>query len=204
MPTDFVQNDAFIADAGNVPSVDLPTDSTTSNGDKTIVWLTGPPCAGKTTLARAVHAALAANGRLVEVIDGDEIRQILSPDLGYSPEQRNANVRRIAHVARLLARHGVLVLVAAVSPYIASRREAKSIAVMDNVRFLEVHVHAPRDVLIRRDVKGMYKRALEGKIKAFTGVTAPYEPPAEPDLVIHTDSETLQQSRDRILALLQH
>lgn len=202
MMRQLAHNGSLTSERDGTRLADPPVEATPRNEGGLIVWLTGPPCAGKTTLARAVHASVLSRSKRVEVIDGDEVRQILSPDLGFSPEERNANVKRIAHIARLLARHGVLAIVAAVSPYAASRREAKELAETDNVRFIEVHVHAPRTVLIERDVKGMYKRALKGEIAAFTGLTAPYEAPSSPDLVIHTDEETLQQSRDRILALL--
>jgi adenylylsulfate kinase len=164
-----------------------------------VVWLTGPPCSGKTTLAQELKAELPRRGLIAEILDGDEFRATFSTDLGFTRTDRDANVRRIGYVARLLSRNGVVALVAAVSPYRAARAEVRTGCENDGTPFLELHVAAEREVLIARDVKGMYKRALTGDIPNFTGVSAPYEPPLAPDLVIRTDAEPPSASCRRVL-----
>lgn len=164
-----------------------------------VLWLTGLPCSGKTSLALALEEDLRARGDRVELLDGDEVRAALWPDLGFSAESRHQNVRRVGYIARLLARNGVVTIVAAVSPYRSSRREAQTMIETAGSSFLEVHVTAPREVLLARDVKGMYRRALAGEIANFTGISAAYEPPEAPDLVIESHRETLAACRDRIL-----
>jgi len=163
-----------------------------------ILWFTGMSGGGKSTLARAVGARVAAV-RAVEVLDGDEVRTHLSKGLGFSKEDRDTNIRRIGFVARLLARHGVFVITAAISPYAATRAEIRRLAERDDVRFVEVYVEASLDALVERDVKGLYKRALAGEIPHFTGVSDPYEPPASPDVVVRTDVESVDVSAGRIL-----
>ncbi len=135
----------------------------------------------------------------VEVLDGDIVRTHLSKGLGFSKEDRDTNIRRIAFVARLLTRHGVGVVVAAISPYRAVRNEARN----SIQRFIEVFVDCPLDVLIQRDVKGLYVRALRGEIANFTGVSDPYEPPENPEVVLHTDRETVEESVNKILLVLE-
>jgi adenylylsulfate kinase len=166
-----------------------------------IVWFTGMPSAGKSTLAREV-GSVVRSVRAVEILDGDEVRAQLSVGLGFSREDRDTNVRRIGFVARLLARHGVLVITAAISPYAATREEMRRLAELDNIRFVEVFVRADLDVLVRRDVKGLYKRALAGELLHFTGVSDPYEAPTSPDLVVRTDLETVGESVEKIVRVL--
>jgi sulfate adenylyltransferase len=165
-----------------------------------IVWFTGLSGAGKSTLATAVGAALGS--RSVEILDGDEVRTYLSKGLGFSKEDRDANIRRIGYVARTLARHGVAVITAAISPYAETRAEVRKLAEAEGIAFIEVHAHAELDVLVGRDVKGLYKRAIAGEILHFTGVSDPYEPPAAPDVAVRSDRDTVEEGRDRILRAL--
>jgi adenylylsulfate kinase len=138
----------------------------------------------------------------VEILDGDEIRTILSAGLGFSKEDRDTNVRRIGYVARVLARNGVAAIAAAISPYRETRREVHRLAARDGIPFLEVYAHAELDSLIERDVKGLYKKAIAGTIDHFTGISDPYEPPEYPDVIVETDRETVEESVSRILAAL--
>ena len=160
-----------------------------------IVWLTGLSGAGKTTICENVREMLSARGFWVEVLDGDRMRLHLCRDLGFSKEDRNENILRLGVVADLLARSGAIVLVAAISPY----REAR-----DNVRqkaahFLEVYVNAPLSVCETRDVKGLYRKAREGRLQALTGVDDPYEPPARPEVECQTAQETVADSAAKVL-----
>jgi adenylyl-sulfate kinase len=164
-----------------------------------VVWLTGLPCSGKSTLATALAQHLEARGVRSEVLDGDVVRRHLSKGLGFSREDRDTNVRRIGFVAGLLARNGVPVIVAAVSPYRSTRAEVRS----EIANFVEVHVQCPQEVCERRDVKGMYAQARAGKIQHFTGVDDPYEPPAECEVTIMTDQEDAHASLEKIVAKLQ-
>src|SRR5689334_20494643 len=157
--------------------------------------------AGKSTLAKALRERLEPQ-HPVEVLDGDEVRTHLSRGLGFSREDREENVRRIGYVARLLARHGVAVIVAAISPYRGSRGEVRHLAAEYDIPFVEVHVRADLDALIRRDVKGLYKKALAGELPQFTGISAPYESPETPEVVVRSDSETVEDGRDLILEAL--
>jgi adenylylsulfate kinase len=166
-----------------------------------ILWLTGLSGAGKSTLSAALLPVLAAE-RPVELLDGDEVRTYLSKGLGFSKEDRDTNVRRIGFVARLLARNGVAVVTAAISPYAATRDEVRDLAARDGVPFVEVHVSAAVEALAARDPKGLYRRALAGELPHFTGVSDPYEPPASPEVVVRTDRETVEESAVRILAAL--
>jgi adenylyl-sulfate kinase len=163
-----------------------------------VVWLTGLSGAGKSTLADALAVRLRAAGEKVEVLDGDAVREHLSRGLGFSREDRDTNVRRIAYVAKLLARNGVAVIVAAISPYRAIRDEARA----EIERFFEVHVHCSIDELVRRDTKGLYARALAGTLSSFTGVSDPYEEPLAAEVTVRTDRESLDESVSRILAVL--
>jgi adenylylsulfate kinase len=163
-----------------------------------IVWLTGLSGAGKSTLATAVSQRLAAQ-RPVELLDGDEMREFLTAGLTFSREDRDTNVQRIAYVARLLAKHGVLVFVSAISPYAATRADVKRRAEAAGLAFVEVFVNAPLATVAERDVKGLYKRALAGEIPNFTGVSDPYEPPPSPSVEVRTDHETREQSEQRIV-----
>jgi ATP sulfurylase/adenylyl-sulfate kinase len=161
-----------------------------------VIWLTGLSGAGKSTIARRLERELAALGRPAEVLDGDEVRTHLSAGLGFSKEDRDTNIRRIGYVARVLARNGGVAITAAISPYREVRDELRSLT----PGFFEVYVRCSRDELVRRDVKGLYAKALRGEIANFTGVSDPYEEPLEPDVVVDTERESVEQSVARILA----
>jgi adenylylsulfate kinase len=163
-----------------------------------VVWLTGLPSSGKSTLGGLLAEELARRGRRVELLDGDEVRRKLGKGLGFSREDRDENVRRVSYVAGLLARHGVVVVVAMISPYRAVRAEARA----EIGAFLEVHVACASEECIRRDVKGLYRKALAGEIANFTGVSDPYEPPETPELVVRTDHESERESLGKLLDLL--
>lgn len=163
-----------------------------------IVWLTGLSGAGKTTLATAVSRRLAAQ-RPVEMLDGDEMRAFLTAGLSYSKTDRDANVQCIAYVARLLAKHGVLVFVAAISPYVETRADVKRRSEAAGHAFLEVFVNARLETVVDRDAKGLYKKALAGEIPNFTGVSDPYEIPPNPTVEVRTDEETLESCEQRIV-----
>lgn len=165
------------------------------------LWLTGLSGAGKSTIATAVAERLRADGAAVEVLDGDEVREHLSKGLTFSREDRDINVRRIAYVAKLLCRNGVAVITAAISPYRDTRNEARR-EIGD--AFVEVYVNASLETCIRRDVKGLYEKAVAGAITAFTGVSDPYEPPLAPDVEVNTERETIQESVERVLDTLRH
>lgn len=164
-----------------------------------VVWLTGLSGAGKTTLAHAVAQKLSCP---TEIMDGDEIREFLSEGLGFSKEDRDTNSYRIGFVARLLAKHGVLVFVASIAPYAETRAELAKRSHDAGHEFVEVYVHAPLETVAERDVKGLYKKALAGKIDHFTGVSDPYEPPEHPALTVHTHVESLEESAARLIAVL--
>jgi adenylylsulfate kinase len=166
-----------------------------------ILWLTGMSGAGKSTLSRALREHLAP-ARPVEVLDGDEVRTWLSRGLGFSREDRDENVRRIGQVARLLARHGVGVIVAAISPYQGSRDEVRRMAAQEGIPFVEVYIQASLDALIARDVKGLYKKALAGELPHFTGVSDPYEAPESPEVTVRSDAEPVEAGVERVLETL--
>ncbi len=153
-----------------------------------VVWLTGLPGSGKTTIARGVASLLERDGYRVEVIDGDWARKTVSEGAGFTREERLRHLKRIAWIARLLARNGVVVLCSFVSPYREARRMVRSI-VEEEAPFLEVYVKASLEEVIRRDPKGLYKRALAGEIRNMTGIDDPYEPPENPWLVIDTEAQ---------------
>src|SRR5262249_40337888 len=167
------------------------------------LWFTGLSGAGKTTLTNALVPQLRARGVKIEVLDGDEVRTNLSKGLGFSKEDRDTNIRRIGYVSRLLARNGVGVIAAAISPYREIRDEVRGAIEADGAVFVEVFVKASLDALVARDVKGLYKKALAGEIKQFTGVSDPYEEPLNPELVVVTDRETVEESAGKILARLE-
>ncbi len=166
-----------------------------------IVWFTGLSGAGKSTLAQAL-ADRVGRERPIEVLDGDEVRTHLSKGLGYSRADRDTNVRRIAFVARLLAKHDVGVVTAAISPYAETRAEVRAAAEAIGIPFLEVFANARLDALIERDVKGLYKKALAGEVPHFTGVSDPYEAPASPDVTVRSDLESVEESLAKIVAAL--
>ena len=164
-----------------------------------VLWLTGLSGAGKSTVAAKLAPALAERGHRVELLDGDEVRTNLCQGLGFSREDRDTNIARIGYVAGKLAKHGVAVLVAAISPYRQARDQVR--AEVDN--FVEVHVAAPVQTCAERDVKGLYAKALSGEIKQFTGVSDPYEPPLAPEIVLHTEAETVDESVGQVIAWLE-
>lgn len=166
-----------------------------------VVWLTGLSGAGKSTLATALAARLAAV-RPIEALDGDDVRTFLSAGLGFSRADRDTNVHRIAYVARLLAKHGVLVLVAAISPYADTRARLRALSEAAGHPFVEIFVHAPLATVEERDVKGLYRRARAGEIPSFTGITDPYEPPPSPDVEVRTDRESQAACEAKILEVL--
>ena len=162
------------------------------------VWLTGLSGAGKSTIAAQLERELVALHREVEVLDGDVVRTHLSKGLGFSRADRDTNILRIAFVASLLTHHHVAVITAAISPY----RETRSKAREQIGNFLEVYVSCSLDELIRRDVKGLYEKALRGELANFTGVSDPYEAPEHPDVLVDTEHETVEESVAKILAVL--
>src|SRR6266508_4271338 len=149
--------------------------------------MTGLSGAGKSTLARELEAALRERQRHVEILDGDEVRENLSKGLGFSKADRDTNIRRIGFVARLLARHGVIAVTAAISPYEDTRDEVRRQAEQEGTRFIEIYAKAEMNVLVERDIKGLYRKALAGEIAHFTGVSDAYEPPRNPEIVVRSD-----------------
>lgn len=158
------------------------------------LWFTGLSGAGKSTISTMVVDRLRAAGARVELLDGDTVRTNLSKGLGFSKEDRDTNIRRIGFVCELLSRHGVIAVAAAISPYREVREEVRRRI----ANFVEVYVECPLDVVVGRDVKGLYRKALDGQIPSFTGVSDPYEPPLAPEVVVHTASETPEESVDKI------
>lgn len=167
-----------------------------------VIWLTGLSASGKSTIARAVEARLVAQNIPVEVLDGDIIREKFSRGLGYSKPDRDENVRRAGYVASLLARHGVVVLVALISPYRDTRTRVREELESAGIRFIEVFVNAPLDVCERRDPKGLYRKARRGEIPSFTGLADPYEPPFSPEAECRTDLEPIEDCVRRVLTAL--
>jgi adenylylsulfate kinase len=159
------------------------------------VWFTGLPCSGKTTIADRVAEALREQGYRVERLDGDIVRKSLTSDLGFSKEDRDENIKRVTFVAKLLTRNGVKVLATFVSPYIERRRKSRE----EIGEFMEVYVKCSIEECMRRDVKGMYRKALAGQITGFTGVDDPYEEPPNPELTLDTDMETVEESVQKVL-----
>jgi adenylylsulfate kinase len=165
------------------------------------LWFTGLSGAGKTTIAELVRPELERRGRLVEWLDGDEVREHLSKGLGFSKDDRDTNIDRIGWVASRLTRHGAAVIVSAISPYREARQKAREM-IEANGTFVEVFVDASVEECARRDVKGLYEKAFRGEIKEFTGVSDPYEAPAEPEIRIESEHEEPEESAQRILELL--
>jgi adenylyl-sulfate kinase len=162
------------------------------------LWLTGLPSAGKTTLARALAQELTRRGVDSELLDGDAVRRELWPELSFSREDRDTNVRRVGYIAELLSRHGVATLVALVSPYRDVRDEQRRRI----ERFVEVFVDCPLEVCVARDVKGLYAAQRAGSISGVTGVDDPYEPPLSPEVVVHSSRESVEASAARVLSYL--
>jgi bifunctional enzyme CysN/CysC len=173
------------------------------NGHKgAVVWLTGLSGSGKSTISHVLERELFNLNHQVYVLDGDNIRHGLNSNLGFSPEDRVENIRRVAEVAKLMADAGIIVITAFISPYRQDRRRAREIALEGGADFIEVHVDAPLEICEQRDPKGLYKKARAGEIKEFTGISAPYEAPTDPEITIHTGSETAAASAARILEFL--
>ncbi|MBV9720232.1 MAG: adenylyl-sulfate kinase [Candidatus Eremiobacteraeota bacterium] len=164
------------------------------------VWLTGLSGAGKSTIAERLAPELAARGCSVEVLDGDEVRTHLSKGLGFSREDRDINIGRISFVASLLVKHGAAVITAAISPYAQARGEARKR--IGKAQFVEVFVRCSLDELVRRDVKGLYKKAIAGELQHFTGVSDPYEAPENPDVTVDSETESIEESVGKILTEL--
>ena len=165
-----------------------------------VIWLTGLPGSGKSTIAHELEWKLLEIGKLAYVLDGDNIRHGLNSDLGFSPEDRKENIRRISEVAKLFAEAGIITITAFISPYREDRKRARNL--VKDGEFIEVFVKCPLEVLIKRDPKGLYKKALAGEIKEFTGISAPYEEPENPEIMIETDKETVEESVRKILDYL--
>jgi len=164
------------------------------------IWLTGMSGSGKSTLTAILERGLRERGLPVEVLDGDVVRTHLTRGLGFSKEDRDENIRRVGWVCELLTRHGVVAIAAVISPYRDVRDEVR-----ERIgRFVEVYMEAPLEVLAERDVKGLYRRAMAGEIENFTGVSDPYEPPLDPEVICHTDGrETPEQSAAKVMARLE-
>jgi adenylyl-sulfate kinase len=163
------------------------------------LWFTGLSGAGKSTISGILEKRLRDAGAKVEVLDGDAVRENLSKGLGFSKEDRDINIRRIGFVCGLLSRNGVIAIAAAISPYRAVRDEVRSLI----HNFIEIYVECPLEVVTDRDVKGLYKKAIKGEIGQFTGVSDPYEPPLHPEVVVHSASETPEQSAEKVWAKLE-
>ena len=163
-----------------------------------VIWFTGLSGSGKTTIAHMLEDKLLEAGVPIELLDGDVVRENLSKGLGFSKEDRDTNIRRIAFVAHLLQRNGVFVITAAISPYRSIREEARAM-IKD---FVEVYADAPLDVCEQRDVKGLYAKARAGEIKGFTGIDDPYEPPAGAEVVVKTDELTVEESCQKVIEKL--
>jgi adenylyl-sulfate kinase len=163
------------------------------------LWFTGMSGAGKSTISERIYDRLRSAGAKVELLDGDVVRTHLSKGLGFSKEDRDTNIRRIGFVCELLSRNGVIAMVAAISPYRAVREEVRG----KIEHFVEVYVHCPIEVLAERDVKGLYKKALAGEIGSFTGVSDPYEPPANPEVTVDSSAEPVETSVEKVWTKLQ-
>jgi adenylylsulfate kinase len=163
------------------------------------LWLTGMSGAGKSTISDSLMERFREGRARVELLDGDVVRTNLSQGLGFSREDRDTNIRRIGFVSELLSRNGVIAVVAAISPYRATREEVKGRI----ANFVEVYVECPIEVLAERDVKGLYKKALAGEVGNFTGISDPYEPPENPDVVVRSDREDLGESVDKVWRVLE-
>jgi len=167
-----------------------------------VVWFTGLPSSGKSTVANGVAEKLRTMGYRVEVLDGDWVRKTINPDAGFTREQRKIHLLRVAWIARLLARNGVVVLCSFVSPYRDVRAEIRKIIEEENLPFIEVFVKCSLEECIRRDVKGLYKKALRGEIKHMTGIDDPYEPPENPEIVVDTEHDSVETNVFKVLSKL--
>lgn len=166
-----------------------------------VAWLTGLPGSGKTTIATLTSERLRSEGYRVEVIDGDWARKTVSEGTGFTREERLRHIKRIAWIARLLARNGVIVITSLVSPYREARQLAREI-IAEDALFLEVYVKASLETVVKRDPKGLYRKALQGEIQHMTGISDPYEPPESPDLVLDTEQEEPATSAERLYQVI--
>jgi len=166
------------------------------------LWFTGLSGAGKSTLSAPIAERLKQLGHRVEILDGDVVRTNLSKGLGFSKEDRDVNIRRIGFVSNLLSRNGVVAITAAISPYREVRNEVRQMITNDGAGFVEIFVKCPIDVLAERDVKGLYKKAIAGEIKNFTGVSDPYEEPLNPEVVVDSSKEKVDESVEKIITRL--
>lgn len=164
-----------------------------------VVWFTGLPSSGKSTIAHEVYRQLLDRGFASELLDGSEVRESLSRGLGFSRADREENVRRIGYVAKLLSRNGVIAICAAVSPYRATRDEVRR----NTTNFIEVYVECPVEVAEQRDTDGLYAKARRGEIEEFTGINAPYEPPVSPEVHIHADTESVDDGAWKVISTLE-
>lgn len=167
-----------------------------------VIWFTGLSGAGKSTLSVPLASKLVEAGKKVEVLDGDEVRTHLSKGLGFSKEDRDTNIFRIGWVAKTLAKHGLVAITAAISPYKDTRGQVRKSVEATGASFVEIFVTCPIEVLADRDVKGLYKKAIAGEIKNFTGVSDPYEAPTEPDVTVDSSKETVEEGLAKIVAKL--
>lgn len=165
-----------------------------------IIWFTGLSGSGKSTIAHEVEERLYQMGKLGYVLDGDNIRHGLNGDLGFSPEDREENIRRIGEVAKLFSQLGIITMTAFISPYRKDRKRVRNL--VKEGEFIEVYVKCPLDELKQRDPKGMYEKALKGEIKEFTGISAPYEEPQNPEIILETEKETIEESSKKVINYL--
>lgn len=182
--------------------VDRLTRAKVTGGTGATVWLTGLSASGKSTIAHALEAALVAQGRAAYTLDGDNVRHGLNADLGFSPQDRTENVRRVGEVARLMADAGLIAIAPLISPYEAGREEIRSAHEAAGIPFFLVHVNTPLEVCAQRDPKGLYDKARRGEIEDFTGISAPYETPVNPDLRLDASEVPVEDAVTAILALL--
>ncbi len=168
-----------------------------------VIWLTGMPGSGKTTIAKALYPKLLESGLRVEILDGDIVRKELSPELGFTKQDREIHARRVVYLCKLLSRNGVISIVCLISPYREFRRYARS-EISTNNNFHEVYVKCSLETCMKRDPKGLYKKALSGEIKDLTGLQDPYEEPENPELIVDTERYTLEECVDTILKGVLH
>ncbi|WP_019419317.1 adenylyl-sulfate kinase [Paenibacillus sp. OSY-SE] len=164
----------------------------------TAIWLTGIPSSGKTTTALALSAALQEKGIRVECLDGDELRQMVGRELGFSKEDRMENIRRAVYISKLLNRNGITTIISMIAPYLEMRAYARA----ELEPYVEVYVHCPLEECVRRDVKGLYAKARKGEIASFTGISDVYEPPVHPEITIHTHINSVESNVSQILEYL--
>jgi adenylylsulfate kinase len=175
------------------------TSSVTSTADHfPVIWLTGLPGSGKTTIAKALQPRLKESGFKVELLDGDIVRKELSPELGFTKKDREIHARRVIYLGKLLSRNGIISIVCLISPYREFRRYARSEITINN-NFYEVHVKCSLETCMKRDPKGLYKKALSGEIKDLTGLQDPYEEPENPEVIVNTEEQTLEECVNVIL-----